>query len=315
MSRVPNDFIATYQQRVNNALTTHLNTLNTSCAAMFNSTELNNTDLARLCDAMAYCLLGGGKRIRPLLIYASAFAINRANSTDEQLIQQLDAVACAVEMIHAYSLIHDDLPAMDNAALRHGQASCHLAFDEATAILVGDALQAQAFTCLSEIKACSASRLSLIQHLARAAGVQGMAGGQAMDIAATAKTVDLAQLEMLHGLKTGALIMAAVSMGATVAGASAEQLTQLENYAKAIGLAFQIQDDILDIESDTATLGKQQGSDKALQKSTYPPLLGITTARAKAQTLYQQALTALSSFGEAAEDLRGLSTTIITRTH
>jgi geranylgeranyl pyrophosphate synthase len=271
----------------------------------------NNSEalLEPLRDAMNYSLLNGGKRVRPMLVYAAAQALGNTDSA-------LDTVASCVEMIHCYSLIHDDLPAMDDDDLRRGQATCHKAFDEATAILAGDAFQSLAFEKLSSLENCSAeSRLQLIHTLAQASGPCGMVGGQAIDLAATDRAIDIDHLEALHQLKTGALIRAAVAMGAIFAGADSQQLKALDDYALAIGLSFQVQDDILDIESDTETLGKQQGADQALNKATYPSLLGLEQAKQKAGDLHQQALSALAQFDEQADPLRDLSAYIISRRH
>jgi farnesyl diphosphate synthase len=209
----------------------------------------------------------------------------------------LDAPAAAVECIHAYSLIHDDLPAMDDDALRRGQPTCHIKYGEDTAILAGDALQTLAFSILTDeaMPGVSAEyRLRMISELANASGVAGMCGGQALDLAAEGKSVDLDQLEQIHRHKTGALIRSAVRLGAFTAGdAGREALPLLDRYAEAIGLAFQVQDDILDVVGDTAVIGKRQGADQQLGKSTYPSLLGLENARAKARDLYQEALDAL----------------------
>lgn len=266
--------------------------------------------LANLYKAMHYSLFNGGKRVRPLLIYASAEAIN--NHADPA---GLDAIACSMEMIHSYSLVHDDLPAMDDDDLRRGKPTCHKAFDEATAILAGDALQARAFEVLTEIDCGAETRLQLVKQLSLASGPAGMVGGQAMDLAAVNTQIDLEHLQSIHQLKTGALIRAAVSMGATFAGANKVQVAALDDYARAVGLSFQVQDDILDIESDTATLGKQQGADLALNKPTYPALLSLEGAKQKAQDLHQQALSALQSFDDKAGTLRELSAYIINRRH
>jgi geranylgeranyl diphosphate synthase, type II len=269
-------------------------------------------DPTQLREAMRYSLFNGGKRVRPTLVYASALAISAdALNTHGEL---LNRVACALESLHSYSLVHDDLPAMDDDDLRRGKPTCHIAFNEATAILAGDALQTFAFELLSEAEVVDAkTQLALIRQLANASGVQGMVLGQAIDLAAVAKTIDLAQLENMHRHKTGALIRASVSMGATALGASAAQLNALETYAAAVGLAFQVQDDILDVIADTETLGKQQGADIARNKPTYVALLGLEGARAKAQELHQQAIAALNSFGESADYLRALSAYIIER--
>jgi geranylgeranyl pyrophosphate synthase len=272
------------------------------------TTQPTAPQLARLFEAMRYSLLNGGKRVRPLLVYASAAAI--VQGPDAYV---LDGAACALEYIHSYSLVHDDLPAMDDDDLRRGNPTCHRKFDEATAILAGDALQSRAFELLSRLPADPTLKLALIETLAAAAGPRGMVGGQAIDLAAVQQRIDLDHLETMHRLKTGALIRAAVRMGALAAGASAAQLQALDRYAAAIGLSFQVQDDILDITSDTATLGKQQGADIARAKPTYPALLGLEQARAKAQALHGQALAALEGFGPSAERLRQLSAYIVER--
>jgi geranylgeranyl pyrophosphate synthase len=269
-------------------------------------------DPTQLREAMRYSLFNGGKRVRPTLAYASALAINsNALNTHGEL---LNRVACALESLHSYSLVHDDLPAMDDDDLRRGKPTCHIAFSEATAILAGDALQTFAFELLSEAEAVDAKiQIALIRQLANASGVQGMVLGQAIDLAAVDKSINLAQLANMHRHKTGALIRASVSMGATALGANAAQLKALDTYAAAIGLAFQVQDDILDVIADTETLGKQQGADIARNKPTYVALLGLDGARAKAQELHQQALAALNEFGESANYLRALSAYIIER--
>ena len=226
----------------------------------------------------------------------------------------LDRVACALESLHSYSLVHDDLPAMDDDDLRRGKPTCHMAFNEATAILAGDALQTFAFELLSNLDDIDPLRqIALIRQLAHASGAHGMVLGQALDLAAVGQHINLAQLEAMHRHKTGALIRSSVSMGATALGASAVQLAELDTYAAAIGLAFQVQDDILDVTTDTQTLGKQQGADIARNKPTYVALLGLDAARVKAQELHQQALAALESFGANAHYLRELSAYIIER--
>jgi farnesyl diphosphate synthase/geranylgeranyl diphosphate synthase type II len=274
-------------------------------------------DPTRLREAMRYSLFNGGKRVRPTLAYASALAINA--SALESHKDPLNRVACALESLHSYSLVHDDLPAMDDDDLRRGKPTCHIAFDEATAILAGDALQTFAFELLSDEPVNATHKIdpdiqvSLIRQLAKASGVQGMVLGQAIDLAAVGKQINLPQLENMHRHKTGALIRASVSMGATALGATAAQLNALDSYAAAIGLAFQVQDDILDVTANTQTLGKQQGADIARNKPTYVALLGLESARAKAQELHQQALAALSGFDSNADYLRALSAYIIER--
>lgn len=269
-------------------------------------------DATQLRDAMRYSLFNGGKRVRPTLAYASALAISSDALTSHN--ELLNRIGCALESLHSYSLVHDDLPAMDDDDLRRGKPTCHIAFNEATAILAGDALQTFAFELLSEADIVDTKiQIALVHQLAKASGVDGMVLGQAIDLAAVDKALNLAQLENMHRHKTGALIRASVSMGATALGATKTQLKALDIYAAAIGLAFQVQDDILDVVADTETLGKQQGADIARNKPTYVALLGLEGARAKAQELHQQALTALESFGTNANYLRELSAYIIER--
>lgn len=266
----------------------------------------------KLHRAMRYSVLNGGKRMRPMLTYCTGMALGIAPEV-------LDGPACAVEFIHVYSLIHDDLPAMDDDDLRRGKATCHVAFDEATAILAGDALQALAFEVLAHdptITAAAEARLRMIKTLAKASGSQGMVGGQAIDLQSVGTKLNLPELENMHIHKTGALIRASVNM-ATLAKADLDigLATKLDHYAKCIGLSFQVKDDILDEESDTATLGKTQGKDKDNDKPTYPALLGLSGAKQKAQELHEKALDSLSGFGKEADLLRDLSLYIIQRNH
>jgi geranylgeranyl pyrophosphate synthase len=268
--------------------------------------------LSRLFEASAYSLTRGGKRIRPALVYAAARAIDEAALNTDAV----DYAACAAEMVHAYSLVHDDLPAMDDDALRRGQATCHIAYDEATAILVGDSLQARAFELLAEMPGLSAElRVQLLQVLTAAAGGRGMVGGQAIDVAAVDNTITAEHLETMHALKTGALIRASVTMGGILAGASAAQLSALDDYADAIGLAFQVCDDVLDATGDSLTLGKQAGVDAALNKPTYVTLLGLEAAQAKAESLLADALAALEAFDDSAWQLRALADYIVHRSY
>jgi farnesyl diphosphate synthase len=261
-------------------------------------------------EAMRYAVLGPGKRIRPVLVYATGEIFATA-------MNQLDSSAVAVELIHAYSLVHDDLPAMDNDDLRRGRPTCHRAYDEATAILAGDALQALAFDVLAadERLICSAQcRLAMIKELAVASGSRGMAGGQAIDLAAVGTRLSLAELETMHLYKTGALIRASVRLG-FLAGAqdSPEYGTRLDHYARCIGLAFQVQDDILDVEGTTETIGKPQGSDQNRDKPTYPNILGMEGAKATASRLCGEAIAALECFGPGADTLRLLAEYIVKR--
>ncbi|MEO9522756.1 MULTISPECIES: polyprenyl synthetase family protein [Marinobacter] len=264
----------------------------------------------RLQEAMRYSVLGGGKRIRPALCLAAAKAVGQAG--DQAL-----APACSVELIHAYSLIHDDLPAMDDDELRRGRPTTHIAFDEATAILAGDALQTLAYGLLANNTEGSAeARLAMIQELARASGHLGMVGGQAIDLESVGKTLSLSQLETMHRHKTGALIEASVRLGALTAPAVSEAtLTDLTAYARALGLAFQVQDDLLDIEGDTEVIGKPQGSDAARAKPTYPALLGVSGAREHLGALLSSALESLRTFGPEADPLRAMADYVVARTH
>lgn len=241
----------------------------------------------RLHRAMRYAVLDGGKRIRPLLAYA-------AGEWSLAPIEVVDRVALAVEYVHAYSLVHDDMPCMDDDVLRRGKPTVHVAFDEATAMLTGDALQAEAFRVLMAAPADAATRLALVAELAEAAGTGGMCGGQAIDLDAEGRTLDLAALEDMHRRKTGALLAAAVRMGARAGRLEAFGLAALERYAAAVGLAFQVVDDILDVEASSAELGKTAGKDAAQNKATYVSLLGMDSAKRRAVELHEQALAALA---------------------
>lgn len=264
----------------------------------------------RLRAAMRYAVLGGGKRVRPALCYATA-------ATLDVPLEWVDDAACAVEIIHAYSLVHDDLPAMDDDDLRRGRPTTHRAFDEATAILAGDALQCLAFELLSRPGPGVPSehqRLQQIRTLSRACGSLGMAGGQALDLSASAGAIDESRLETIHTLKTGALMAAAVCLAADLVLADTDaDYQRLARFAKTLGLAFQVRDDILDITTDTAVLGKRQGADLAHHKATYPALLGLPGAQQKALDLHRQALDELAALGTAAEPLRRLANELLTR--
>jgi geranylgeranyl diphosphate synthase type II len=265
----------------------------------------------RLHAAMRYATLGGGKRLRAALVYATGQALDADADT-------LDIPACALELIHAYSLVHDDLPAMDNDDLRRGKPTCHRAFDEATAILAGDALQTLAFEILARdpgLAVPAERRVAMVAHLAAAAGAAGMAGGQAIDLEATGRVLTLAELESMHARKTGALIRAAVALGALTTDAKPELLARLDAYARHIGLAFQIVDDILDVEGETATLGKMTGSDAERAKPTYPAILGLERAKSLAMESHAAALESLASLGDNGRLLRELADYIIHRTH
>lgn len=271
-----------------------------------------SAELVRLYEAMRYSVMNGGKRVRPLLAYAACEALGAA-------AEQANGAACAVELIHAYSLVHDDLPAMDDDDLRRGQPTTHKAFDEACAILAGDGLQSLAFSALLDPRLNTLdaeTRLRMVAALALAAGPAGMVGGQAIDLGSVGIKLDQTALEFMHRHKTGALIEASVQLGALASGhASADDLQALNIYARAVGLAFQVQDDILDVESDTATLGKRQGADIARDKPTYPALMGLDGAKAYALELRDQALNALQSFDTTADPLRALARYIVERRH
>ena len=267
-------------------------------------------DPTQLRAAMRYSLFNGGKRVRPILAYAAALAVR-----SDTRLALIDPVAAALECLHSYSLVHDDLPAMDDDDLRRGKPTCHIAFTEATAILAGDGLQTLAFELLTKTDFSPAIQINLIRQLAKGSGADGMVLGQAIDLAAVDHQLDLQQLETMHRHKTGALIRASVAMGAISAGADEAQLAALDDYAAAIGLAFQVQDDILDVTGDTATIGKQQGADIARNKPTYVSLLGLDAAKAKADELHRHALGALVSFGESATPLRQLASYIVERSN
>lgn len=260
----------------------------------------------RLHSAMRYSALGGGKRVRALLCYAAAELCN----TD---ITIADAAASAVELIHAYSLVHDDMPCMDNDDLRRGKPSCHKQYDDATALLVGDALQSLAFDVLSTPQLCANAnqQISMLNILAKAAGSTGMAGGQAIDLSSVGKALTQQELEAMHQLKTGALIQAAALLGA--ASGSLEQISAVHTYAENIGLAFQVIDDILDIEADTGTLGKTAGKDASSNKPTYVTILGLDVAKKLANQLFETAVSALTPFGNQSLRLRELAGFIMQR--
>lgn len=263
----------------------------------------------QLHEAMRYAVLNGGKRVRATLVYAAGEAVGGEAAL-------FDAPACAVELMHAYSLVHDDLPAMDDDDLRRGKPTCHRVFGEANALLAGDALQSAAFQVLSDGASKAGRGMDMIATLAHASGSLGMAGGQAIDLAAVGTQPSLDALENMHRHKTGALIRASVRLGVLCgADTSTGQLAQLDAYAACIGLAFQVRDDILDVEADTETLGKTQGADMALNKPTYPSLLGLAAARQKADELHQRAIGELADFDARADALRGLSAFIVSRPH
>jgi geranylgeranyl diphosphate synthase, type II len=263
----------------------------------------------RLHTALRYSVLGSGKRLRPILVYATGEALGAD-------IRRLDAVAAAVELIHAYSLVHDDLPAMDNDDLRRGRPTVHKAFDEATAILVGDALQVLAFRILAVDPALDnepQTRVRLIDLLSEASGTEGMAGGQALDLGAVGQQLNVTELEQMHQRKTGALIRASVLMPAVAQRIDGHRFGVLEQFARHIGLAFQVQDDILDVEGDAATVGKPTRADSAKDKPTYPSVIGLEASKRRCRDLHAQALETLKDFGAGADNLRWLADFVIER--
>ena len=259
--------------------------------------------------AMRYSSLAGGKRFRPVLVYSTGKALGLA-------AKDLDPIAAAIEIIHAYSLIHDDLPAMDDDDLRRGRPTCHKAFDEATAILAGDALQALAFEILArELSSCAPNSLAVINTIARACGSVGMAGGQALDLSAVGQTISERALTTMHRLKTGALITAAVTTPGILAGADGETLVHLSSFGECIGLAFQVHDDILDVTGNSELTGKSTLADVALNKPTYPALLGLDGAKEHALKMHKTALMAIDNLGPQFDELRMLSNYIVERTY
>ncbi len=291
-----NEFLQQCQQRVEQRLDEAL------------QTEVASGNLL---EAMRYACLGGGKRIRPILVYGSALAVGGE-------LDAADDAAVAIELIHSYSLAHDDLPAMDDDDLRRGKPTVHKAFDEATAILVGDALQSLAFQILSDGGAGhdDGNRLAMVQLLSKAAGAPGMVGGQSLDFEAVGKKLDIQQLERMHNLKTGALIRCSSLLGAMSCRSTSDaQMAALAAYADALGLAFQVQDDILDVTADTSQLGKPQGSDSDKNKPTYVSLLGLDEARALANSLRDKAIAALNGFPAGADPLRELAAFVVSRLH
>ena len=262
----------------------------------------------RLHEAMRYAAQGGGKRIRPLLVYAAGQLGDNKTSSEA-----LDAAAVAIECIHAYSLVHDDLPCMDDDDLRRGRPTVHKAFDEATALLVGDALQTRAFEILANVNCDAQVRLKMISVLAAASGSRGMAGGQAIDLESVGKKLDLPGLKQMHAMKTGALLLCAVELGGIAAYLSPVQMAHLESYSKSLGLAFQIVDDVLDATADSQTLGKTAGKDAAANKPTYVTLMGLDYAQKQAKELQETAIASLDSFGAKAQALKDLALLVVNR--
>jgi farnesyl diphosphate synthase len=279
--------------------------------ALARSLPAEDTAPFELHRAMRYAVLGGGKRLRPLLVYAAGHAFGETGS-------RLDAPACAVELIHAYSLVHDDLPAMDDDSLRRGRPTCHIVFGEAMAILAGDALQALAFELLAhdvELGVAPTRCVEMLRVLGRACGAEGMAGGQALDLAAVGRRLTLAELEHMHACKTGALIRASVRLGALAAGAPDDVLAALDRYAHAVGLAFQVRDDILDVEGESAVIGKTAGKDAAADKPTFPSIIGMDASREHLARLTADALDAIAPLGAQAALLEELARYAAARLH
>ena len=266
-----------------------------------------NTNPARLHQAMRYAAQGGGKRIRPLLVFAAGDLGHDVKQST------LDAAAVAIECIHAYSLVHDDLPCMDDDDLRRGRPTVHKAFDEATALLVGDALQTRAFEILANAQCDAGMRIAMVRALATASGSRGMAGGQAIDLENVGKRLDLAGLKQMHAMKTGALLSCSVELGGIAAQLSAIQMQHLKEYSEALGLAFQIVDDILDVTADSQTLGKTAGKDAANDKPTYVSLMGLDYAKKAAKDLQETAIASLESFGAKADALKDLALLVVNR--
>jgi len=264
----------------------------------------------RLHEAIRYAAQGGGKRIRPLLVYAAG-QLGDDNTAEKQIA--LDAAAVAIECIHAYSLVHDDMPCMDDDDLRRGRPTVHKAYDEATALLVGDALQTRAFEILANAQCAADVRLAMIGALAAASGSRGMAGGQAIDLESVGKKLDLAGLKQMHAMKTGALLSCAAQLGGIAAQLDAKQMANLQNYSQALGLAFQIVDDVLDATADSQTLGKTAGKDAINDKPTYVTLMGLDYAQKTAKELQETAIASLEGFGSQAQALKDLALLVVNR--
>lgn len=281
----------------------------TRCNQQLNQLLPPQTDCV-LQQAMRYAALIGGKRIRPILCYASAKFLGAP-------IHYVDNIACAIELIHAYSLVHDDLPAMDNDSLRRGQPTCHIQFGEAQAILAGDALQALAFELIAKPSEhiSPAQQLKIIQKLSFSSGLNGMAGGQSLDLLSEGKRVTLNELETIHRKKTGLLLEACVTLSAMACNADTATFDALQEFSQHIGLCFQVKDDILDVTGQTETIGKTQGSDHQANKATYPSILGLEGAQAMAENLHRAAIDSLSNFDASAQTLRQIADFILTRSH
>lgn len=270
---------------------------------------------ARLHDAMRYAVLGGGKRVRAALVYAAGSGCIPDQAVEPAIVRALDCSAAAVELVHAYSLVHDDLPCMDNDTLRRGQPTVHIQFDEATALLAGDALQPLAFDFLARMPIEAERVVQATQVLAQASGSLGMAGGQAIDLESVGQHLSMDALQQMHQLKTGALLSASVMLGGIAAGATEVQQQALKHFGLAMGLAFQVVDDVLDVTADSSTLGKTPGKDAAANKPTYVALMGLEQAQAFAKKLHQEAIQAIAPLGESGQYLAGLANFIVLRDH
>jgi len=269
----------------------------------------------RLHEAMRYAVLGGGKRVRAALVYAAGYGCVARQQAEPAMERALDCSAAAVELVHAYSLVHDDLPCMDDDTLRRGQPTVHVQYDEATALLAGDALQPLAFDFLTQMPTEAERVVKATQVLAKAAGSLGMAGGQAIDLESVGQSLPREALQQMHQLKTGALLLASVMLGGIAAGASEVQQQALKHYGLAMGLAFQVVDDVLDVTADSSTLGKTPGKDAAANKPTYVALMGLEQAQAFAKKLHQEAIQAIAPLGESGQYLTGLADFIVLRDH
>lgn len=267
----------------------------------------------RLHEAMAYAVNAGGKRIRPLLIYAAAELMTKEGQDESSIQLAKDGAGAAIEFLHTYSLVHDDLPCMDNDDLRRGKPTTHKAFDEATAMLVGDALQTQAFLVLSRLPVSAQARVELIEELANASGSIGMAGGQAIDLQSVGQVLAQSDLEMMHRMKTGTLLKSAVRMGGILANASTAEKKALDQYADALGLCFQVVDDVLDATSDSQTLGKTAGKDAQDDKPTFVSMMGLDAAKKYADDLSRQAFVAIEPFGSKSHALLGIAQWVTAR--
>lgn len=296
-------WLATHLQRVEDALSDGL--------------PRSGTIPLRLHEAMAYAVQAGGKRIRPLLIYAAAESVGKKeqSSNIETPLSAIDSAAAAIEFLHTYSLVHDDLPCMDNDDLRRGKPTTHKAFDEATAMLVGDALQTQAFLLLSRLQVSAQMRVELIEELANASGSVGMAGGQAIDLQSVGLVLAQSNLEIMHRMKTGALLRAAVRMGGILGNATLAEKKALDQYADCLGLCFQVVDDILDTTSDSQTLGKTAGKDAQDDKPTFVSLMGLEVAKKYAEDLSSQAFAAIEPFGNKSQALLWIAQWVTARQH